>query len=219
MKLSKRLKTIADMIPENSHVLDIGCDHALLDIYLTLEKGCRCVASDVNNHALQSARDNVDKYEVQKEVEIVCAPGLNGVEVTEESYVVIAGMGTMTILDILSSPQTSKIQHLILQSNRELETLRKEVTRLGFRICEEYALEEKGIFYVVILWERGSATYQEMEYRYGPYLLKHDLDYLKQMLRREKELFVRLPENHSKKRSEQKKTIAFLEKRIASFSK
>ena len=163
--------------------------------------------------------ENVDKYEVQKEIEIVCAPGLDGVEVTEESYVVIAGMGTMTILDILSSPQTSKIQHLILQSNRELETLRKEVTRLGFRIREEYALEEKGIFYVVILWERGSATYQEMEYRYGPYLLKHDLDYLKQMLRREKELFVRLPENHSKKRSEQKKTIAFLEKRIASFSK
>lgn len=219
MKLSKRLNTIANMIPENSYVLDIGCDHALLDIYLTLEKQCRCVASDINNCALQSARENVEKYGVQKKVEIVCAPGLDGVEVTEESYVVIAGMGTMTILDILSSPQTSKIQHLILQSNRELETLRKEVTRLGFRIREEHALEEKGISYVIILWERGIVTYQEMEYRYGPYLLKHDPVYLKRMLEKESKLLAHLPETHSKKRKEQEKRVAFLEKRIAGFPK
>lgn len=219
MKLSKRLNTIANMIPENSYVLDIGCDHALLDIYLTLEKQCRCVASDINNCALQSARENVEKYGVQKKVEIVCAPGLDGVEVTEESYVVIAGMGTMTILDILSSPQTSKIQHLILQSNRELETLRKEVTRLGFYIREEYALEEKGVSYVIILWERGIATYQEMEYRYGPYLLKNDPAYLKRMLKKENELLSHLPETHLKKRREQEKRISLLETKIANFTK
>ena len=35
MKLSKRLKTIAHMIPEHKNVIDVGCDHGLLDIYLT----------------------------------------------------------------------------------------------------------------------------------------------------------------------------------------
>ena len=32
--LSKRLETIASLIPLGASVIDIGCDHALLDIYL-----------------------------------------------------------------------------------------------------------------------------------------------------------------------------------------
>ena len=32
--LSKRLKEIANYIPDNIKMVDIGCDHALLDIYL-----------------------------------------------------------------------------------------------------------------------------------------------------------------------------------------
>ena len=211
MKLSKRLKTIANMIPINTRVLDIGCDHALLDIYLTLEKGCRCVASDINDRALKSARDNVIRYDLKDKIDIVCAPGLDGVEVTEDSYVVIAGMGTMTILDILSSPQVNKIQHLILQSNRELETLRKEVTRLGFYIREEHAIEEKGIYYVIILLEKGVVSYREMEYRYGPYLLKHDRSYLKWALEREREMLACLPEAYVEKRKKQEQNILFLE--------
>ena len=34
MKISKRLKAISDFITDNSNVIDVGCDHALLDIYL-----------------------------------------------------------------------------------------------------------------------------------------------------------------------------------------
>ena len=35
IKLSKRLDTIAAFINKDDDVLDIGCDHALLDIYLS----------------------------------------------------------------------------------------------------------------------------------------------------------------------------------------
>ena len=34
INLSKRLSKIACMVKENSVIADIGCDHALLDIYL-----------------------------------------------------------------------------------------------------------------------------------------------------------------------------------------
>ena len=37
-KISKRLELIASFIPENSKVIDIGCDHGLLDIYLYQNK-------------------------------------------------------------------------------------------------------------------------------------------------------------------------------------
>ena len=34
MKISERLKVIGDFINEEDKVIDIGCDHALLDIFL-----------------------------------------------------------------------------------------------------------------------------------------------------------------------------------------
>ena len=34
MKINDRLKKIGDLVEANSFCLDVGCDHALLDIYL-----------------------------------------------------------------------------------------------------------------------------------------------------------------------------------------
>ena len=34
MKINSRLKKIGDLVRANSFCLDVGCDHALLDIYL-----------------------------------------------------------------------------------------------------------------------------------------------------------------------------------------
>jgi len=49
MKISRRLRTIAEFIPNGSKVIDVGCDHALLCIYLSLEKECTSVATDINS--------------------------------------------------------------------------------------------------------------------------------------------------------------------------
>ena len=38
IKLSKRLDAISSLVPINSKVVDIGCDHGLLDIYLYQNK-------------------------------------------------------------------------------------------------------------------------------------------------------------------------------------
>ena len=38
IKISKRLEAISSLVPINSNVIDIGCDHALLDIYLYQNK-------------------------------------------------------------------------------------------------------------------------------------------------------------------------------------
>ena len=36
MKISERLRTIANFVQEGSFVLDVGCDHAYLGIYLKI---------------------------------------------------------------------------------------------------------------------------------------------------------------------------------------
>ena len=38
MKINDRLKKIGDLVSANSFCLDVGCDHALLGIYLAKRK-------------------------------------------------------------------------------------------------------------------------------------------------------------------------------------
>lgn len=65
MKLSKRLLTIADLI-DTKNVIDVGCDHALLDIYLTQEKQLNCRGTDISSKVLENAKNNVKKYNLEK---------------------------------------------------------------------------------------------------------------------------------------------------------
>ena len=37
MKLSRRLQAISDLINPNSKIIDVGADHAFLDIYLYIK--------------------------------------------------------------------------------------------------------------------------------------------------------------------------------------
>ena len=62
IKLSTRLATIASLIPLNSNIIDVGCDHALLDIYLYQNKMAKkIIASDINENALSNAKTNIKK--------------------------------------------------------------------------------------------------------------------------------------------------------------
>ena len=60
MKINNKLKKIAELVPSNSFLLDVGCDHALLDIYLT-DKNVKSIASDINDLPLSKAYKNIKK--------------------------------------------------------------------------------------------------------------------------------------------------------------
>ena len=48
MKLKPRLQAIANLIKDNSKIIDVGADHGLLDIYLSKYKNCTCLATDIS---------------------------------------------------------------------------------------------------------------------------------------------------------------------------
>jgi len=41
MKISNRLKRVASLVDDDTSIIDIGCDHALLDIFLVLNKNLK----------------------------------------------------------------------------------------------------------------------------------------------------------------------------------
>ena len=62
IKISKRLEAISSLVPVNSNVIDIGCDHGLLSIYLFQKKVAnKVIASDINENALNNAKENIKK--------------------------------------------------------------------------------------------------------------------------------------------------------------
>lgn len=173
MNLSKRLNSIAEMIPSGSRVIDVGCDHALLSIYLEKEKNCTCIAADINNKALESARINKKKY--NSNIEIILTDGINDIEINRDDYIVIAGMGTTTISHILDKKVLS--DNLVLSSNNQIYELRKMVTSLGYKICDEKFICDHQKKYVIINFIKGNKKYSNIDMKYGP-ILKNNSEYL-----------------------------------------
>jgi tRNA (adenine22-N1)-methyltransferase len=124
IKLSNRLSVIASFINKEDIVIDIGCDHALLDIYLVSKNNNICYASDINENALKNAKSNIEKYGLEDKIIIKHGDGLT-IDSSTINTIVIAGMGFNNIINILSNKNVRNINKIIVQSNSHPEIIRK----------------------------------------------------------------------------------------------
>ena len=92
IKISPRLEAIATLVPINSNVIDIGCDHGLLDIYLYQKRiSPKIIASDINSLALNNAKENIKRNHLEGIIETRLGNGLDSLNQednidTNESY-------------------------------------------------------------------------------------------------------------------------------------
>ena len=100
MNISSRLIKLASLVEPNSKVFDIGCDHGLLSIYLS--KNHNVVATDISSSSIQKTKQNIDKYKATN-IEVYETDGLDGLDTKPNDNIIIAGMGTSTILKILKN--------------------------------------------------------------------------------------------------------------------
>jgi len=177
--ISNRLMRIASYVDKKDKLIDIGCDHALLDIYLIKNKVLnKVLVSDVHEGALNAGISNIKKEKLEKKIETRLGNGLEVLTDKDDiNTVLISGMGTTTILDILHNDYLKNINKLIIQSNNDHTELRTEVVKLGYKIINEEYLVDMGKNYIIIVFEKGSAKYSKKELRYGPILI-NDKKYL-----------------------------------------
>ena len=68
--ISNRLKSLVKYVNVEDKVIDIGCDHALLDIYLVKNNIVNNVLiSDISKNALEQGIDNIKKYNLESNIE------------------------------------------------------------------------------------------------------------------------------------------------------
>ena len=174
--LSKRLESLIKYIDKNDKLIDIGCDHGLIDIYLVKNNIINSIIiSDIHEGALKAGQEKEKKHHLEKQIDARLG---NGLEVLKQDEVIdtvlISGMGTSTILKILNNNYLKNINKLILQSNNNHEELRKEVVKLGFIITDEEFFTDNKKNYINIVFKRGNKKYKKDELRYGPILIKNE---------------------------------------------
>ena len=199
MKISDRLKAIGEFINEDDKVIDIGCDHALLDIYLCEKyEKINVIASDIIESAIENARINIDKYNMNERIHLRLGDGLSIVNPDEIDTIVISGMGFMTIKDILSNEvKMSNVKKIVIQCNTDVVKLRKFVISLGYKIVREELVLDNDIIYTIIEFNLGKEKYTYEEIYFGPKILqnKNDLfyEYYSKKLLKYENLLLQLP--------------------------
>ena len=143
MKLSKRLKAISDLIPNNSHIIDVGADHAFLDIYLNKYKNCQCLAIDKSKYCTKTAIENAKKYEAN--IKAITNDGLTNIKLNNE-IIVISGMVTRNIQKILNFDIKND---LILSSHTNIEDLKQFLKEKHYYIYKELSITDGKTYNII----------------------------------------------------------------------
>ncbi|MGP4061685.1 tRNA (adenine(22)-N(1))-methyltransferase [Halobacillus sp. H74] len=179
-QLSKRLTLVAEYLPHGSHFADIGSDHAYLPCYVCLrDPEAQAIAGEVNQGPYNSARQEVEKHELQDRIDVRLGNGLEVVQKDEVDQIVIAGMGGPLIRDILEEgkDRLTSVERIITQPNIDSKSVRQWFYKNDYELVSESIVEESGHIYEVLAAEKGypSRPYHkesiEKEMWLGPFFL------------------------------------------------
>lgn len=153
MQLSKRLQMVADCVSQDSHVADVGCDHAYISISLIKnQRALASIAMDINEGPLAKAKENIAAYGYEGQISTRLSNGLEKLCPGEADSIVIAGMGGPLMVQILSEGHScvKEAKELILQPQSDVEKVREYLHNIKFIVCQENMCIDDGKFYVVI---------------------------------------------------------------------
>lgn len=220
MKINNRLKTIGDLVEANSFCLDVGCDHAFLDIYLVKKGiGIKAIASDILEGPLSQAKQNIKKEGLEKEIETRLGNGLETYS-SEVDTVIISGMGGRNMIGIFKNKLNilKKIETIIISPNNYQEDIKRFLCKNGFMIVDEVLVKEKKFIYQIIKFKRGKKHYSKKEYFFGPINLeKKDklfYEYFQREVKSREILIEVLPKNYRLKKFIVKREIKMIKEEL-----
>lgn len=205
INLSERLKTIYDLIDPGETVADVGTDAGLLPAALLKDgRSPRVIMTDISQGSLDKCREYVAKnlpstFQEGLHYQLRQGDGLTILEPSEVDTVVMAGIGGMLSIDILSQdPALShSFKRIILQPRKHVGRLRYWLWNHDFHILREDLAREGRFIWPIITVEHGyracfvNQDPDDIENEFPLTLLKYKNDltgeYLENALRLEKE--------------------------------
>ena len=220
MRMNERLKKIGDLVEANSVCLDVGCDHALLDIYLVKRnKNIKAIASDIAEGPLEQAKKNIKRERLDGEIEVRLGSGFNTYS-DDIDTIIISGMGGRNIIGICKeNPKVlKKVKTIILSPNNYQEDVKRYLCKNGFYISNEEFVRDKKFIYQIIIFSKGKKKYTKKEYFFGPVFLvkKGPLfrEYYEREMKSREILISLLPKNFRYKKYQTRKEIEMIKNEI-----
>lgn len=220
MKINARLKTIGDLVEKDSICLDVGCDHALLDIYLVHRKAnIKTIASDIAQGPLEQAKKNIEREHLEDVIETRLGSGLE-TYTDEINTIIISGMGGRNIIGIFKDniKKLNKVDTLIISPNNYQEDVKRFLCKHGFYIQNEEFVKDKKFIYQIIIFKKGKKRYSKKEYFFGPIFLEKKgplfREYYERELKSREILISLLPKNFKLKKYQAKKEIKMIKNEI-----
>ena len=199
-----------------SVLADIGTDHAFIPIEAIKRKlAKKAIACDIAKGPLEIGRKNVAKEGLAGFIELRLGDGLNPIRKDEADVVVIAGMGGLRILGIISHG-IEKISNasLILQPQHDTSKLRRGLFDLGIKIQSEHLAKEGERFYEILFAKKSSdiLIFTEEDFFLGSFTGEHAAQYYSQKKQKIEGYIHRINDAYEKTQAQSK--LEWLDKRL-----
>lgn len=157
-----RIEALYSFIDECDKVVDVGCDQAKLGLMLSKRKQ-KSIASDRSENVIDRARHDLGRNQY---IDLRVSDGLENIQEGEADTLVLAGMGTYTMLEILSKTNL-RFKKIITISNNYHNILREKMNGLNYKVDSELIVEDMDKFYNLIVFVPGNSEYSERELLLG----------------------------------------------------
>lgn len=152
MLIHSRLLACVNFI-QGDFLCDVGTDHALLPVYAIQKKIIQqAIACDIGKLPLESAKRTVLKYQLSDKIKLILSDGLQNINDTNITDIVIAGMGGETIIHVLQETCAFSLanKNLILQPMTKAELLRTWLYQNGYEIQQETCVHDEKFLYAIL---------------------------------------------------------------------
>lgn len=157
----KRLEAALALLPKESVLADIGCDHGLLSkAALDTGKAVKVYACDISAPSLEKARAALEGYNAV----CIVSDGLKNVP-NDFTAVAVCGMGAKTMLDILEGYDGDAT--LVLQPQTRASDVRRMMSERGYRIDAEITVCERKRYYSVMRFIKGEWRPTPLQIEFG----------------------------------------------------
>lgn len=156
-----RIEAIYSFIDSNDKVVDVGCDQAKLSLILA-KRNQSSIASDISENVINRAKSEINNPLIDLRV----SDGLKNIKEGEADTLVLSGMGSHTILDILKNTNL-RFKKIITISNNYHDILREKMNLLNYIVDKELIIKENNKYYNLILFKEGNTNYSRKDILLG----------------------------------------------------
>ena len=181
-----RIDAIYLFIDLKDRVVDVGCDQAKLGILLA-KRNQKSIASDKSPKVIERASLDIRKLGLDNLIDLRVSNGLQNIKEKEADTLVLSGMGTHTILEILNNTKL-RFNKIITISNNYHDILRDKMNELNYKVDKELIIKENNKYYNLILFTKGIKKYSQKELLLGLNQVDSELykEYLNHLLNKYK---------------------------------